>query len=80
MKVGFCGVSGLNLSAFIILTYQIKWCGLDMHNQASSRITVSITDAFKAIIKVSMKELIDAQKAQKYHKNYGFLMFKTCEF
>ena len=27
-----------------------------------------------------MKELIDAQKAQKSHKNYGFLMFKTCEF
>ena len=58
-------MSGLILSALIILTYQIKCCGLDMHNQASSRITVSITDALKAIIKVSMKELVDAQKAQK---------------
>ena len=35
---------------------------------------------FKVIIKVSMKELIDAQKAQKSLKNYGFLMFRTCEF
>ena len=27
-----------------------------------------------------MKELIDAEKAQKSHNNYGFFMLKTCEF